>query len=240
MARFGYGQKLVGYDGVNKFGRNPNIGPSVEEALWQGGGDYTGFDATAAQRIEAFSSSSADTGNLRLLGLDENWDPQEETITLEGTDPVLTANTFIRCSEARYLDPVTNAGLITARQNITTANVFLVMPIGYSTTMMATYTIPNGFQGHILSWNGAFSSSANPNADAALRLMAREPGEGFFVIEQLQINANQPFFQREFHALSDGPYPEKTDIKIMADSNTINTAIGGGFAVMLEPVEIEE
>lgn len=56
---------VAGHSMVNKFGRNPDIDiASGFEAIWNGGGDYTGFDATAVEAIEVLSSSANDTGTL--------------------------------------------------------------------------------------------------------------------------------------------------------------------------------
>jgi hypothetical protein len=54
---------------IHKFGRNPDIDrASGFEAIWNAGGDYTGFDATAGEAIEVYSSSANDTGSLVSSG----------------------------------------------------------------------------------------------------------------------------------------------------------------------------
>lgn len=60
---------VPGHSLVDKFGRNPDIDTaSGFEAIWNGGGDYTGFDATVAEAIEVFSSSANDAGTLLSSG----------------------------------------------------------------------------------------------------------------------------------------------------------------------------
>jgi len=55
---------------VHKFGRNPDIPNAVGtfEAIWNGGGDYTGHDPTVAETLEVFSSSVEDAGTLLSSG----------------------------------------------------------------------------------------------------------------------------------------------------------------------------
>jgi hypothetical protein len=54
---------------IHKFGRNSDINvASGFEAVWNGGGPYTGFNATAAETLEVFSSNIADAGTLVSSG----------------------------------------------------------------------------------------------------------------------------------------------------------------------------
>lgn len=54
---------------VHKFGRNPDI-DTIDgfEAIWNGGGDYTGFDATVGEAVEVLSSDVDDAGALVSSG----------------------------------------------------------------------------------------------------------------------------------------------------------------------------
>jgi hypothetical protein len=54
---------------VHKFGRNPDIDKaSGFEAIWNFGGDYTGFNAIGGEAIEVLSSNDADAGALVSSG----------------------------------------------------------------------------------------------------------------------------------------------------------------------------
>lgn len=62
-------EKIPGVSFVHRFGHNPDIDiVSGFEAVWNGGGDYTGFNATAAETIEVFSSDAADAGTVVSSG----------------------------------------------------------------------------------------------------------------------------------------------------------------------------
>ena len=52
------------YSIVDKFGRNPDIGTATTpEDIWNGGSNYTGFNATSNENIEVFSSDANDQGS---------------------------------------------------------------------------------------------------------------------------------------------------------------------------------
>lgn len=226
---------------VHKFGRNPDIDLGGGfEAIWNGGGDYTGHDATAAETVEVFSSSATDNSagsgarTLEVYGLDSSWAEQSEVISLSGATPVDTANTYIRMNRMIVRTAggnLSNAGTLTARQNVTTANVFAVMPVGYNQTMIAAYTIPNGKTGHLMSWYASFSGNTKGVSD--VRFLARPEGEVFQVKEELSIFADGSSFVQRGFDVPKGSYAEKTDIVITADSDTNNVAISAAFDLLL-------
>lgn len=60
---------IEGYSTIHKYGVNPDIDiASGFEVLWNGGGDYTGHDCTAAETLETFSSSADDIGTVLSTG----------------------------------------------------------------------------------------------------------------------------------------------------------------------------
>jgi hypothetical protein len=140
---------------VHKFGRNSDVDTgSVPEDVWNGGGVYTGFPTGAPEEIQAFSSDAADTGTLTFTYLASSTSTAYQTasVVLQGTTPVNTGVTVYRMHTARYSSGAAttfNAGEITMRHRVTTANIFCVMPIGRSQTNVSAYTVPAGFTGHL-------------------------------------------------------------------------------------------
>lgn len=220
--------KIPGKKVVHKFGKNPAVGTTGFDTIWNGGGSYTGFDATAAETVTITSSDANDTllgtglRTLRIWGLDANFLEQTEDIELDGTNPVTSINEYIRLDSAKGLTAgggtySTNLGDITIAQSVTVANVFAVIPIGYGSTMIAAYTIPAGKKGYIITQSGAI---ANKNAAAvAIRLKAKVPGTVFTVAGEAALNSlGTGFIERKFNV--PGMLPPMTDIFIEAEASS--------------------
>lgn len=229
---------------INKFGRNPDIDTSSNfEAIWNGGGDYTGFDATTAQKIEIFSSDAADTSGTgvgahtltlpRALTGDFVLCPNE-IIELNGTNSVYTSGLYIRSSRGIITTAGAsgvNIGEITARQSGTTANIFMVMPIGYNQTMIACDTIPSGTTAYLNSWFA--SLSAKKTGISNIRLLIRPFEQVFNVKEEFAIATIGTSYVNRIYTIPKNAILEKSDIKIMADTNIDNQGISAGFDLIL-------
>lgn len=59
---------IPGLQFIHKFGRNSDIDDATFETIWNGGGDYTGMNATAGEAIECFSGSANDAGTVLSSG----------------------------------------------------------------------------------------------------------------------------------------------------------------------------
>jgi len=227
---------------VHKFGRNPLIDKDAGfEDLWNGGGKYTGFDATAAEIVEVFSSSGSDTSagtgarTARLIGLGTGFVEQTEVITLNGTTPVNSTLSYIRLDRVIVLTAGSlghNSGSITGRQSVTLANVFFVLAPETNRTLIACYTIPFGKVGYIVS--GFASLAAKTDGFAEINALVRFPGSVFQVAEWFSIGANgTSYVLRDFKVPLAG-IPTGTDVKIAANTSELNMAIAGGFELILE------
>ena len=84
----------------------------------------------------------SDTMGVVIEGLNENYQPQTETVTLTGTTAVTTDNTFVRVF--RMATDALNVGDITARVTSASGTVVAQIDVGYGQTLMAVYTVPAG------------------------------------------------------------------------------------------------
>jgi hypothetical protein len=238
---------VPGVSVIHKFGRNPDI-DTIDgfEDLWNGGGEYTGFNATVAETVEVFSSAGAGVNDtaagtgartLKVIGLGAGFVSQTEDIILNGTTPVNTVNDYIRLDRALVLTAGSggaNAGDLTIRQNVTTANVFAVMPAGGNRTLIACYTIPFGKVGYVSS--GFASLAKKKDAFCNVQALARFPGSVFQIVEWFTIGANgNSYVTRDFKIPLDAA-PAGTDIKISADTSQNDVGVAGGFEIILVDV----
>jgi len=230
-----------GYKIIQKFGRNSDIDTgTVPEDVWNGGGVYTGFPVSTVETLDVFSSSANDAAagsgarTVRLFGLDANGDEQTEDVTLDGTNPVTTSNTWFRMNRAICLtsgssNQAFNAGEITARHTTTTANVFMVMPASTNQTTIAAYTIPAGKTGYFKRLQVDVSRANTANINGAI--WVRESGSTPRLIRQYSgSNAVEH---------NDDPYgglklPALTDIAVKVTSTSANnTDVSARFDIIL-------
>lgn len=209
---------LLGFIGgqsiVTKFGTNSDIDTgTVPEDIWEGGGAYNGW-ATAAEICQIASASANDTAagtgarTVQITGLDANYDVQSETLTLNGTSQVDTVNSYIRIHTATVLSAGSggvNAGILTVRQKVTTANVFLSMVAGRNQTNCSAYTVPAGFTAIMEKITSAPGTSSVTSLEGAI--WTRTFGQVF--------RSRRPFFISDTVRLTDDPelvFTEKADI----------------------------
>lgn len=192
--------------------------------------DLAYWETGYAYRVATAASTGAFVVELYHL-LDAAFEEQpNEYLILNGTTGVDTVGTYIRQDRA-HIHGVSSIGQITSRQKTTTANVMMVMPAGLNTTMVAAFTVPAGKRGFIDSYY--FALAGKTNANCTVRLMIRGVNDVYQVVEELAIfGAGVSYVHRTFNYPKDG-ITQRSDIKIMADSDTNNIAIAGGFDIIL-------
>lgn len=108
---------------------------------------------SSAAVVKVTSSDANDTGAVILTYLDENWDRQEETLTLTGQTIVSSTATPIRVLGLRCVDSgaqdTTNQGTLyvftgTATSGVpdSLATILAIVPIGYGSSKAAVYSTP--------------------------------------------------------------------------------------------------
>lgn len=132
-----------------KDGINPDIrSGSVPEDVHYGGGLYPGFPRGTVEAAEMVVAG-ADTGTVYYSYLES----ETSTDYVFGTKAITGAATYAlghniwRCNFAYFVSSSAtafNAGDITIRNTPTTANIFVVIPTGYSQSYTAAYTVPFG------------------------------------------------------------------------------------------------
>ena len=231
---------VQGYAAIHKFGRNPSIG-NVPETVWMHGGKYQYLAVGAASTLYAYSANSEDSASgdgartVTILGLDNNFNEIEETVTVGGAPTTLE---FLRVYRA-FVDTAgstnTNEGnvLISTGAGGTGTVLADIGTIGTGTTFglgqtqLALYTIPAGKTGYLTTWN---VGCAPMNNKATVILKSRE------------INGDGPFRTKDIVDLVGGyhtqnysiplRFPAKTDIEVVAAADT-STIISSSFDIIL-------
>jgi len=214
------------YSGVHKFGENTALASSPE-TIWSPGGLYPWASLTSAQTLYVLSTSGSDTGTLEIQGLDANYSPLNETITMTGTSAVTTSNTFIRVFRCIYRGS-TNVGVITLRTVSASGTIVAQVDAEQAQTLMAVYTIPAGFLGYLRTW----TAGVGKNDDASLDLYLRPFDEVFQIQDQMHVY--QSSFTKEFTVplfLS-----QKTDIDVRATTTSANSSCSVSFDLILHRI----
>ncbi len=214
---------------VNKFGANLDInGSSSPESIWSHGTLYpwSAFDG-GAKNIFVKSDDAADTGTLKVQGLDENYDEQEETVTLTGTSAVQLTNTYVRIFRMEYTSASgPNAGKITCHASTSTGTVVAAIEDEDGQTLMCIYTIPAGYEGYLTS----LDVSVNKAKDAQIRLYNRAFNKSFRISHICEVYQSQ--YRYDFNVPI--KFDEKTDIDLRAyDVLNNNTKVSAAYAMVI-------
>lgn len=129
----------------NKFGYNEDIDAAAPEVLWSTGGSFTRL--TTDRTLSVVSTDAQDgvagTGatNVIIYGIDANRAAQTVVVTMNGTTPVVTTETWLGVNRISvYLcgSEESNVGKITATAT-TDLTVQGEVPIGEGTTQQAIF-----------------------------------------------------------------------------------------------------
>ena len=179
---------------INKFGRSPTIstadtaGTSFVD-VWLGGGKYTG-QPDAADTLDVYSSSPDDTGaagqgarSLSLSGLDANYDPIEETVTMQGTTVSTTTQEFLVMNRAKVLvsgSNQSNVGTITVEQSGDPSVVYATIAPGLAQTQIAAWTTPRDRTSLITGVAIEMARLNGSSGSATVSLRQRDFGSGTY------------------------------------------------------------
>lgn len=236
--------RVPGHSVNRKFGRNDDIDTgSTPEDIWGGGGLYTGIPDTA-ETIEVFSDDANDTAagsgarTLQLSGLDADWNEIEETVTLNGTTPVTTSNTWLRCNRQRVItagSSDSNEGTITLRHTTTTANVFSQIQPGRSQSTILHYTVPAGKKLLLSDIDVVVERTSGSGATASFQLKIRDNANGGVVRSILFGSAERGSRYTSSSTFGEA-VSEKNDVWIqIVTVSSNNTSVSGDIGFMLVP-----
>jgi hypothetical protein len=220
----GRGQ-ITGHQSVFLFGYSASITSAAFIPAWENTAAYT-YPASAVA-MSIVSTSASDTAvQVIIYGLDANYSPINETVTLTGTTPVVTTTLFFRVNQLDVLpDSVNPVGVITAKNSTVTYGQIAV-DTGQSN--MSVYTVPAGYTlygTHIGAWS---STSVTSGVYAIFRAQILSPTGTKYIVSQA------PFLNTfEFAAQYPLKFEEKSDVQFQFKSSGAGLGIGTIFEGVL-------
>lgn len=218
---------LAGYTPVHKFGAvDGTIGTSWS-TIWSGA-ETTGQQLYPwpaigdASVVTVVSTSGSDTTAVTLEGLDANYVPQSETLTLTGTAAVTGAMTWHRINRAFMSGTATNVGTIIVKNATPTVITEIKAERGQS--LQAFYTVPAGCTGFL----NTVQMTSSKNQAVEVTMFARPFGGAFRVVGGV-------FLYQSDHTIEYATpikLTEKTDIDIRAIGGA-NGVVSASFDMMI-------
>ena len=189
------------------YGNNPDVQLS-EETIWYHGGIYT-YPSTATQMLVSSDDATA-TCQVMINGLDANYMPINEIITITGQTAVTTTLSYLRIQNAYVLANPTAQNIYIGVGTVTAgvpATVYERIFNGHNRTESARYTVPAGRTFYIT--HGTISHGSDSAAYVTARLVYRLFGLPFQ--NSAVVNLNNKFIDFWF----DFPIalPEKSDVE---------------------------
>lgn len=191
------------------------------------GNTYTWQSAAATPWI--CSTDAGDDQTIIVQGLDANYEPIQEEVTLTGTTPKQLTKSYLRMHRGWNSDDNNFSGWV----SVATANnfsvgvpqsssqIFIVMPPDHQQTMTLHYTVPAGRSLHITSWSMGVAKGDDITAYGKLRQF------GGVFRTQAVISTFQELSVLEFpHSIV---MPEKSDLMVTATSTGANVDAYGQF-----------
>lgn len=235
---------IKGYTGFRKFGVNSAV--SGTEDVWGQGGVMVWPDtatvvsvvSSSAEDDPAGAGTSTGAHEVTIQGLDADYNSVQETVTMSGTTPVVTTQTFLRANrmfigECGSAD--TNVGNITASIG---GNVQESIRASEGQSSVLLYTVPAGYI-FMLNYYGVGVGRMGGSADANIRGQIRlydntvadaSEHQGWRTISNLYLYNGQEHVNKRTVTI----LPEKTDLRVQVTLSTGTTqahAIVGGFLI---------
>lgn len=193
---------------VNIFGFNRTVDTTFE-TLWNDGGSYV-FPSSAVV-MSAVSTSASDTMPVLIAGLDADYNEITETVTLSGTTPVVTTQSFLRINSAVILSG-SNVGGISITNGGTK---YAFIEAGLGATQSCIFSVPAGYSLFIVRID-VNSATVNPNKYLTIRNVIGSPNGRQLKVAEATFATSQVSYDRQV------PFKiaEKSDFQFQAKSSS--------------------
>lgn len=211
---------------IHKFGAVPAMSQNQTGTIWDVNDTNYPFSAfTTAGTLSVPAVDASDDGiSLTIVGLDENYDPQSETVSVSSTAATTTTNSFIRVFRA-YTGSTNVANINIQKGGTTVARV----SAGKAQTLMAVYTVPSGYTAYLLKG----TATCQAGADATGNMYIRYFGESSFRVgHSFEVSGAGGQYVYDFGVAI--KIPEKSDIDVRATVRSNNARVTAAFDLILD------
>jgi hypothetical protein len=223
---------------VYKFGYSAVIDGTVYP-IWNVAANRIYLTTAATMMVSSSSANDAapsGTGAHTVLveGLDQNYNPISEQVTLAGQTAVPTTKAYLRVTGITVIDKGTNGGnvgTLYVGTGVVTAGVPAVVhelvPIGFNKEASGVYTVPAGYTAYLRV--GGLSGQDNGAGYVTGRFVVSNQGSPFITSAVTVFATGQVNY--------DFPYPiaipEKSDIEARAITSSGTNTISSYFGMIL-------
>jgi len=217
--------QVYGHSTLSLFGYQPSVG-TTSIPIWENATTYTYPVSAAAVTIASSSASDVAPAAVLINGLDANFNPISEVITLTGQTGVVTTKSYLRVNSLFMVGvasgQTSNVGTITAKNSGGTATYAQInAAIGKSQSTI--YTVPAGYSFYLdlaeantsNSYTGStivtYSVQATNNVTGVTINVLQQPFVSIYTVNR----ASEPFV-----------YTEKTDVQWQLKASTGTIAAG--------------
>ena len=216
--------QIMGHQILSLFGYQAAIG-NTKVPVWENATAYTYITSASTLTLVSTSASDNTSATILISGLDANFAPISETLAMNGTTGVTTANSYFRVNSLLMTSPgtsqTTNVGTITLKQS---SNIVAQINAGIGKSQSTVYTVPAGYSFYLdlaevntsNSYTSAnvvtYSVQAINNTTGVKLAVLQQPFVSIYVANR----ASDPFL-----------YSEKTDIQWQLVTSTATTVAAG-------------
>jgi len=220
--------KVRGASTIHKFGATPSQSTNTTATVWDKGDTFypwSAFDTPGV--LVAAQVGAGDNGKVvTIVGLDENWDEIEEDFILSSTETVTGTKIFKRVFRGYVKSGTSNVGQL----NFSRGGLQVLRIIaGLGQTLMAIYTVPNGYTGYL--YQGVCSAQAGADATGFMMVRYNTIGQSFRVGHTFEVDGDggQYFYKFAFPI----EIPQHSDIDIRLTTRSNNGRYTAAFDMLL-------
>lgn len=222
---------VVNTESEHKFGAVPAMSQNTTGTIWDVNDTlypWTAWDTPGVLTIDAVNASD-DGYDIRIYGLDADFNAQEEVITVSSSGSVTGTKVFARAYRAYFVNHAitTNVGDVTIKRAGTIVQRILA---GRGQTLMAIYTVPVGYTAYLIKGTASVQAGADASVDMFARYLGIEESS-FRVGHSFEVSGTGGQYTYEFGVPL--RLPEKTDIDIRATVRSNNARVSAAFDLVL-------